>query len=98
MEETDPANRRLVIRTRNSEQETIEVDVEDRGHGLDESMEDQVFEAFFTSKRDGLGLGLAISRSIIESHGGRIWVTPNIEGGATFHFSLPIAEGVLIDE
>jgi PAS domain S-box-containing protein len=98
MQETDPANRHLVIRTRSDGQESIEVDVEDRGHGLHESMEDQVFEAFFSSKNEGLGMGLAISRSIIESHGGRIWVTPNLEGGATFHFSLPAAKGVLIDE
>ncbi|MDH3717849.1 MAG: CHASE domain-containing protein, partial [Planctomycetota bacterium] len=98
MQETDPANRHLVIRTRSDGQESIEVDVEDRGHGLSENMEDQVFEAFFSSKNDGLGMGLAISRSIIESHGGRIWVTPNLEGGATFHFSLPAAKGVLIDE
>ena len=57
-------------------------------------MDEQVFEAFFSSKEDGLGMGLAISRSIIELHGGRIWVAPNVEGGASFHFSLPVTDGI----
>ena len=57
-----------------------------------------MFEAFFTSKEEGLGMGLAISRSIIESHGGRIWATPNLEQGATFHFSLPTSVEVLIND
>jgi PAS domain S-box-containing protein len=91
MQETDPVDRRLMIYTRSGEKETIEVDVEDRGHGMSEGMAEQVFEAFFTSKKEGLGMGLAISRSIIESHGGRIWATQNAEGGATFHISLPFA-------
>jgi signal transduction histidine kinase len=50
---------------------------------------DQLFEAFFSTKDEGLGMGLAISRSIIESHGGQIWATSNLEGGASFQFSLP---------
>ena len=91
MQESDPMDRRLMIFTRSGGRETIELSVEDRGHGLSESMAEQVFEAFFTSKKEGLGMGLAISRSIIESHGGRIWATQNVEGGATFHISLPIA-------
>ncbi len=98
MQQTAPRDRRLLVRTRGGEEEAVDVEVADRGQGLSESMEDQVFEAFFSSKDDGLGMGLAISRSIIESHGGRIWVTPNLDGGVTFHFSLPVAEGALIDE
>ena len=98
MMDSDPADRQLVVRTRSGQENTIKVEVEDRGHGLSKQMEDQVFEAFFTSKKDGLGMGLAISRTIIESHGGRIWATPNPDGGTTFHFSLPVAEGVFIDE
>jgi len=53
---------------------------------------DKIFNAFFTTKPRGTGLGLVITRSIIESHGGRIWATANSGTGATFHFTLPIRE------
>lgn len=98
MEEMQSADRELIIRTQCGEEGTIEVEVKDQGHGFSDEAEDHLFEAFFTSKEDGLGMGLTISRSIIESHGGRIWASANADGGATFHFSLPVAEGVLIDE
>jgi signal transduction histidine kinase len=52
---------------------------------------DQIFDAFFTTKTQGSGMGLAISRSIIESHGGHLWATANDGRGATFHFTLPAA-------
>ena len=68
----------------------IEVSVEDSGEGLSPELKDTVFDAFFTTKTDGMGLGLAISRSIIEAHDGRIWVTPKSERGTTFHFKLPV--------
>jgi PAS domain S-box-containing protein len=64
--------------------------VSDTGPGLPSGNVDQIFSAFFTTKPQGSGLGLAISRSIVESHGGRLWATPNDGHGATFHFSLPI--------
>jgi signal transduction histidine kinase len=64
--------------------------VSDTGPGLPSGNVDQIFSAFFTTKPQGSGMGLAISRSIVESHDGRLWATPNDGHGATFHFSLPI--------
>jgi two-component system sensor kinase FixL len=71
----------------------VRVSVRDRGPGLAADKVDQLFKPFFTSKREGLGLGLSISRTIVEMHGGRIWAENNSEKGATFHFTLPIAAG-----
>jgi C4-dicarboxylate-specific signal transduction histidine kinase len=65
--------------------------VSDTGAGLLPEHMDQIFNAFFTTKDHGLGMGLPISRSIVESHGGRLWATANAERGATFQFSLPAA-------
>jgi C4-dicarboxylate-specific signal transduction histidine kinase len=73
------------------EDKTIEIAVRDSGPGLGPAGED-IFEPFFTTKRDGLGMGLAISRSIIDAHGGRLWATPNAERGTTFHFTLPLEQ------
>jgi PAS domain S-box-containing protein len=69
----------------------LELSVEDNGEGISPPNLDRVFEAFFTSKSEGVGIGLAISRSIVEDHGGRLWVTPNAERGVTFHFTLPLS-------
>ena len=65
--------------------------VEDRGIGLEPEEMDRLFEAFYTTKPHGMGLGLAISRSIIEAHRGRLWAEPNGERGAIFSFQLPAA-------
>jgi signal transduction histidine kinase len=65
--------------------------ITDSGVGLPTDNTDQIFDAFFTTKPTGSGMGLAISRSIIESHGGRLWATSNLGRGATFHFTLPTA-------
>ncbi|HVP64274.1 MAG TPA: ATP-binding protein, partial [candidate division Zixibacteria bacterium] len=65
------------------------ISVSDTGVGLPAEKADQIFNAFFTTKPQGSGMGLAISRSIIESHGGRLWATANDGRGATFHFTLP---------
>lgn len=67
----------------------IQISVHDTGPGLPLGKGDQIFDAFFTTKAQGSGMGLAISRSIVESHGGRLWATSNDGQGATFHFSLP---------
>ena len=66
------------------------VAVEDSGPGLDPKSLDRLFDAFYTTKPQGLGMGLAISRSIIEAHGGRLWAMANASRGAVFQFTLPI--------
>ena len=71
---------------------TVEVAVSDNGHGIVADKLLRVFEPFYTSKPNGLGMGLTISRSIIEAHGGRLWAENNADGGATFHFTLPVAK------
>jgi signal transduction histidine kinase len=68
----------------------LQFSVSDTGVGLPSEEMEQIFSAFFTTKPQGSGMGLAISRSIVESHGGRLWVTANDGRGATFHFTLPI--------
>jgi two-component system sensor kinase FixL len=69
----------------------ITVSVADTGPGIDPDIRAQLFQPFMTTKPDGMGVGLSISRTIIDAHGGKLWVDDNPEGGATFHFSLPIA-------
>jgi len=81
--------RTLVIRSRPPEGDQVLVAVEDAGVGIDPDTVTQLFNAFFTTKPDGMGMGLSISRSIIEGHGGRLWATPNTTHGATFAFALP---------
>jgi signal transduction histidine kinase len=70
------------------------VSIRDSGTGFGPEFADNLFQAFFTTKQEGMGLGLSISRTIIEAHGGRLWATANIAHGATFQFSLPVAEGM----
>jgi signal transduction histidine kinase len=67
------------------------VEVSDSGIGLDAQQTEQLFEAFYTTKAEGIGIGLSISRSIIEAHGGRLWARSNAPHGAVFAFSLPVA-------
>ncbi|ABF39848.1 PAS/PAC sensor signal transduction histidine kinase [Candidatus Koribacter versatilis Ellin345] len=80
--------RDLLIRTE-SDGEAVRLSVTDSGVGFDAQSADRLFEAFYTTKNDGMGIGLSISRSIIEAHQGRLWATPNQGPGATFCFSLP---------
>ena len=80
----------LTIVSRRSEDGQIAVSILDTGVGVSPEKIDQIFSAFVTSKSQGTGMGLTISRSIIESHGGRLWATPNTGPGATFQFVLPI--------
>src|SRR3984893_6061258 len=81
--------RELVIKSRRAENEEVLVSVSDTGAGLPVQQADQIFKAFFTTKLEGTGMGLSISRSIVESHGGRLWAAENSPRGASFCFSLP---------
>ena len=87
-----PAASVVTLRTQLADR-TVEVAVSDNGQGIPADSLLRVFEPFFTSKPDGLGMGLAISRGIIEAHGGRLWAENNTTGGATFAFVLPVVEG-----
>ena len=88
MEETGGV---LTIKAQLDQIQGVLISVSDTGVGLPAENTEQIFNTFFTTKPAGSGMGLAISRSIIDSHGGRIWATPNGERGATFHFTLPTA-------
>jgi PAS domain S-box-containing protein len=81
--------RELAIKSRRADNEEVVVSVTDSGVGLPPQQVDEIFNAFFTTKPRGTGMGLRISRSIIESHGGRLWAADNSPRGASFHFALP---------
>jgi C4-dicarboxylate-specific signal transduction histidine kinase len=84
----DRADRRIVLNTM-AEGDCVIVSVRDNGVGLDPDGLTKVFDAFYTTKHDGMGIGLAVSRSIIERHQGRLWASANEDGGAIFSFALP---------
>jgi len=88
MQNQPPAERIVVVRTR-SLPEGMEVAVQDAGAGLNQASLDRLFTPFFTSKPKGMGMGLAICKTIVEAHGGRIWAAPNPDRGSTFTFVLP---------
>jgi PAS domain S-box-containing protein len=90
MSYSEPENRRIILKTRPIDHGTVQVAVRDFGPGIAEKDLDHIFDPFFTTKRSGLGMGLSISRSIIEAHGGRIWVKNNPDKGVTFYFELPV--------
>jgi PAS domain S-box-containing protein len=81
--------RELIIKSERGEDEQVLVSISDTGVGLPPQQEDQIFTAFFTTKSHGTGMGLRISRSIVESHGGRLWAANNSPRGASFHFAIP---------
>jgi signal transduction histidine kinase len=81
--------REMVIKSQRTENEQILLSVSDTGPGFPPQLTEQIFDPFFTTKPHGTGMGLRISRSIIESHGGRLWAEPAVGRGATFQFSLP---------
>jgi signal transduction histidine kinase len=84
--------RHVRIRTERDNGKLIRLSVQDAGDGIDPHSAPRLFDAFYTTKSDGMGIGLSVSRSIIERHRGRLWAAPNEEQpGATFAFSLPCA-------
>ena len=93
MSNVEPARRALLIRSATTGDEAVEVTIRDTGNGLDPEIGEQIFDAFFTTKPEGMGMGLSISRTIVEAHGGRLWAAANPGGGATFRFTLPISGG-----
>jgi signal transduction histidine kinase len=89
MSNVDDRPRQLVIRTERDEGDCVRLTVQDAGVGFEAQAVDKLFDAFYTTKSGGMGIGLSVSRSIIEGHHGRIWAVPNDGPGATFSFSIP---------
>src|SRR5271157_755506 len=89
MSGVDQRPRELVITTRSMEPDHVQVTVEDSGIGLDPNTMGRIFDPFYTTKASGMGMGLSISRSIVQNHGGRLWATANDGPGTSFHFTLP---------
>jgi len=96
MSDVDDRPRHLVIRTARDDGDRVRLTVQDAGVGFEPQSVERLFEAFYTTKSGGMGMGLSVSRSIIESHHGRLWAAPNDGPGATFAFSIPRgSEGVM---
>jgi len=93
MSEASKGSRDLLISTAEDVSNRVLVAVRDSGPGLNPESLERLFQPFYTTKSDGMGMGLSICRSIVEVHGGRIWATANVPQGASFQFSLP-ARGV----
>ncbi|HEY4342268.1 MAG TPA: PAS domain-containing protein [Steroidobacteraceae bacterium] len=85
--------RQVVIKTHRDDEECVRVTVQDAGVGIDPKDMDRLFEAFYTTKSSGMGVGLSVSRSIVDSHRGRLWAAVNDGPGATFSFSIPLVPG-----
>jgi signal transduction histidine kinase len=89
MVRVDDRARELRVKTNRDEGDHVRVSITDAGSGFTPEAADKLFEAFYTTKADGMGIGLSVSRSIIEKHQGRLWAEPNLGPGVTFSFSIP---------
>ncbi|NUX99677.1 GHKL domain-containing protein [Paraburkholderia sp. JPY169] len=85
----DDRSRQMLVKIERDDGDHVRLAVTDSGEGIAPQHADRLFDAFFTTKREGLGIGLSVSRCIIERHGGRLWATSNERFGATFSFSIP---------
>jgi signal transduction histidine kinase len=93
----DQRVKQLLIKTRPDESDHVRLTVRDTGVGLPQDAAERVFESFYTTKSNGMGIGLTISRSIVEGHLGRLWVETNDGPGVTFSFSIPRSSGNPLD-
>jgi signal transduction histidine kinase len=89
MSGVDDRPRQLLVRTELDEEDRVRLTVQDSGAGFRPETSARLFDAFYTTKNGGMGIGLSVSRSIIENHSGRLWAVPNDGPGATFSFSVP---------
>ena len=92
MADTPETERRLFVRTARNGERRVEITVTDSGPGVPPEKLPRLFESFFTTKENGMGLGLAIARSIVDAHQGRIFAENNSDVGATFGFNLPVGQ------
>ena len=90
MKDCPPEERHVRLEAQQQDAELIRISVKDSGPGLTVNKPNELFEPFYTTKREGLGIGLSICRSIIEAHGGRLWAENNAGGGAALHFTVPV--------
>ena len=93
MPDTAKHQRRIMIETSRGADNMVRAAVRDMGEGIDKENVNRIFDTFYSTKEEGMGIGLAICRSIMIDHGGKLWPTHNLDHGTTFHFSLPIATG-----
>lgn len=91
MRTTDSAERQLMVTSQDTRDGMIRISICDQGEGVADQNADRVFDAFYTTKEEGMGMGLAISRTIVETHGGKLWMERNEDRGVTFLITLPIA-------
>jgi two-component system sensor kinase FixL len=84
--------RRLIVRTKSIDAANVLIELQDSGAGIAPGKLESIFDPFITSKRDGLGIGLTISRNIVERHSGKLWAANNPDRGATFSIRLPVSE------
>ena len=92
METVAPRSRRLTIETRRTGEHLVQMTVQDTGPGMRDVDVSRLFTPFYTTKAHGTGVGLSLSRAIVEAHGGQLWAEPDAGRGATFRFTLPVAK------